>query len=81
MEAAFTASTSDYLKIGAVTMSGTSAGSAMPTDDFAIGNAAGNVPSYIDIGELWILRAVPTAIQLEQLDDYARAKYGDAVVL
>lgn len=87
VEAAFTASTSDYFKLGALTSSG-DAGANVPTGQFVVGARAdpfvGNSflnHSYLDLCELWILRALPTAAQREQLDDYARAKYGSEVVL
>lgn len=81
VEVGFTASSADYLKIGTnVNMEG-SAGDNTPSDDFTVGGLAPFFNAYLDICELWILKAVPSATELSRLDDYARAKYGSAVLL
>lgn len=87
IEMSFTGGTADYVKIGPRRTAGGSAGAADPVDVFALGAfelpGVNELvwPAWLDICEFWILRVVPSATQLDKLDDYARAKYGSAVLL
>ena len=82
IEAAFTASSADYLKAGnQVVTSGVTAEAHTPVGTFAIGNHEFGVFSWIDLRELWILKGVPSTEKLALLSDYARARDGSGVVL
>jgi hypothetical protein len=86
VEASFTGMSSDYLKIGRTTVAdGVTAGNNAPAGAFWVGAGDDDgdliAAAYLDLGELWVLRGVPSTEQTERLNDYGRAKWGSAVLL
>ncbi len=81
LEVSFTNTIADYIKVGSISTTGASAGNLDPTGPFVLGaNGIGTANSNIQVCELWIFNAVPTAAQLLQLDAYAANRYGAAVL-
>jgi hypothetical protein len=81
LEAQFTNSTSDYLKIGSTTVTGSNAGNSNPT---AVGvnmaaDKLGTSNGNISIAEWLVVFGTPSAAQRAQLDAYAAARYGAGV--
>jgi hypothetical protein len=77
----FSNSIADYLRVGSLNSTGTNVGNTDAAAGFfiaqdGIGGGFGN----IELCELWIFNALPTALQLAQLDAYAANRYGASVL-
>jgi hypothetical protein len=77
MEVYFSGSTSDYLKVGATSVTGASAGVVDNAARFTLGARGDDLsPSNVEYPEFAIFSALPSAAQLTALDAYAVNRYG-----
>jgi len=79
LEAYFSDSVADYLKLKATTVTGSSAGSLAGAAGFAI-PTFGAGGGHVEVCELWIFNVLPSPAQLAQLDIYAATRYGATVL-
>lgn len=81
MEASFTASVADYVKLGATTVTGASAGAnATSTGRRIACNAGGTTFTNIVLAELLYCSGKPSAGELTALDAYVTSRYGAGLV-
>lgn len=78
LEAAFTNSTADYLKLGATTATGTNMGNNTGSQlSLAFGNSAFGSCTWVEFA---VFNVVPSGAQLTALDNYVTARYGAGLV-
>ena len=76
-ETYFANNAADYLKLGATKVTGNTAGNSDPSAVFNLGLDGGAFgPANIEVAELAIFSALPSAAQLARLDAYCTARYG-----
>lgn len=77
----FSGSVADYLKLGATSVTGASAGNTNPGAPFSIAsNSAGSQFAHIEVCEFLVADALPSAGQRSSLDAYVTARYGAGLV-
>jgi hypothetical protein len=79
LEALFLGTTSDYLKVGAAPVTGTSSGTAAGFNGREIGSAAASLFSNIEVAALMYFNAAPSAGELSALSAAVTAMYGASV--